>query len=186
LTVIEETTPEPVDPEPVVPEPCPAPENLTVSEITATSAVVSWEGSANSYDVRYGIVPEGTTITQEWLQYDNDNITVDVEWSTPANCTELSYTLTDLASGKNYMVQVRGNNGNEDVSQWEAQTFSTLEDISQPEAINSVIVKPEDGDVWYSLDGRRLNGKPTTKGVYIRPVSGSEQDRSYGKKVVMK
>lgn len=334
LTVIEETTPEPVDPEPVVPETCPAPENLTVSEITATSAVVSWEGSANSYDVRYGIVPEGTTITQEWLQYDNDNITVmttqglnlpettwgvmypgsmvtgtkltkiaiyetmlnteditvniysggddapgtvlhtetvtplkngfhevtlstpvtitagenlwitltekgkspiacyqastaepnnqwicyngkwyqasdlyhlpgfdycwrirgfieaeslnDVEWSTPANCTELSYTLTDLASGKNYMVQVRGNNGDEDVSQWEAQTFSTLEDISQPEAINSVIVKPEDGDVWYSLDGRRLNGKPTTKGVYIRPVSGSEQDRSYGKKVVMK
>ena len=334
LTVIEETTPEPVDPEPVVPETCPAPENLTVSEITATSAVVSWEGSANSYDVRYGIVPEGTTITQEWLQYDNDNITVmttqglnlpettwgvmypgsmvtgtkltkiaiyetmlnteditvniysggddapgtllhtetvtplkngfhevtlstpvtitagenlwitltekgkspiacyqastvepnnqwicyngkwyqasdlyhlpgfdycwrirgfieaesldDVEWSTPANCTELSYTLTDLTSGKNYMVQVRGNNGNEDVSQWEAQTFSTLVDISQPEAINSVIVKPEDGDVWYSLDGRRLNGKPTTKGVYIRPVSGSEQDRSYGKKVVMK
>ena len=329
LTVVEETPPEPV-----VPETCPAPENLTVSEITTTSALVSWEGSANSYDIRYGIVPEGTIITQEWLQYDDDHITNmttqglnlpettwgvmypgsmvtgnkltkiaiyetmlnteditvniysgggdapgtllhtetvtpmkngfhevtlatpvtitagenlwitltekgkspiacyqastvepnnqwicydgkwylasdlfhlpgynycwrirgfieteslnDVEWSTPANCTEQSYTLTGLASGKNYMVQVRGNNGDEDVSQWEAQTFSTLEDVSQPEAINSVILKSGDGDAWYTLDGRRLNGKPTTKGVYIRPVSGSVQDRNHGMKVVMK
>ena len=328
LTVVEETTPEPI-----VPEKCPAPENLTVSDITATSALVSWEGSANSYDVRYGLAPEGTVVTQEWLKYDDDNITNmtaqglnipettwgvmypgsmvtgnkltkvaiyetaqnteditvniysggdnapvtllhtetvtpvkkgfhevtlaepvtinagenlwitltekgkspiacyqastaepnnqwicynnkwylasdllhlpgydycwrirgfmeteslnDVEWSSPANCTTPSYTLTGLASGKNYMVQVRGNNGDEDVSPWKTQTFSTLEDVSQPEDINSVMVK-SDGDVWYRLDGRRLNRKPTTKGVYIRSASNGSQDKNRGMKVMMK
>ena len=24
-----------------------------------------------------------------------------------------------------------------------------------------------DGDAWYTLDGRRMEGKPSTKGIYI-------------------
>ena len=43
--------------------------------------------------------------------------------------------------------------------------------ISQLSTLNSQL-----SDVWYSLDGRKLNGKPTTKGIYI----------INGKKVVIK
>ena len=35
-----------------------------------------------------------------------------------------------------------------------------------PTSVMSLIVRPESGS-WYTLDGRRLNRKPTTKGVYI-------------------
>ena len=314
MTVVTEIPETPETPEtPIEPIPSPAPENLTVSDITSTSALVSWECSANSYDVRYGLVPESYSVSSEWLQYDDDNITsmttqgfslpetiwgvmypgsmvtgnkltkvsfyestfnteditvniysggdnapatllhtetvtplkngfhevtlaspvaitagenlwitltekgqypvacyqpsevtpnnqwlsyngkwyltsdlvpgfnycwrirgfietenLDaIEWSVPANCTELSYNLTDLNAAQNYMVQVRAIYGDEDISEWETHTFSTLEDVSQPEAINSVIANPQNANVWYRLDGLRLNHKPTAKGVYI-------------------
>lgn len=319
MTVVTEI---PETPEtPIEPTPSPAPENLTVSDITASSALVSWEGSANSYDVRYGLVPESYSVSSEWLQYDDDNITSmsaqgfslpettwgvmypgsmvtgnkltkvafyestfntetitvniysggdkapanllhtetvtplkngfhevtlaspvaitagenlwitltekdsypvacyqpsevtpnnqwlffngkwyltselvpgfdycwrirafietenlgAIDWSAPANCTEPSYSLTGLTASQNYMVQVRAIYGDEDISEWETQTFSTLEDISQPEAINSAIANPGSANVWYRLDGLRLNQKPTKKGVYI----------NNGRKVVM-
>lgn len=311
MTVVTEI---PETPEtPIEPTPSPAPVNLTVSDITSTSALVSWECSANSYDVRYGLVPKSYSVSSEWLQYDDDNITSmttqgfslpetiwgvmypgsmvtgnkltkvsfyestfnteditvniysggdnapatllhtetatplkngfhevtlaspvaitagenlwitltekgqypvacyqpsevtpnnqwlsfngkwyqtsdlipgfdycwrirgfietenleAIEWSAPANCTELSYNLTDLNAAQNYMVQVRAIYGDEDISEWETQTFSTLEDVSQPEAINSVIANPQNANVWYRLNGLRLNQKPTAKGVYI-------------------
>ena len=311
MTVVTEI---PETPEtPIEPTPSPAPVNLTVSDITSTSALVSWECSANSYNVRYGLVPESYSVSSEWLQYDDDNITSmttqgfslpettwgvmypgsmvtgnkltkvsfyestfnteditvniysggdnapatllhtetatplkngfhevtlaspvaitagenlwitltekgqypvacyqpsevtpnnqwlsfngkwyqtsdlipgfdycwrirgfietenleAIEWSAPANCTELSYNLTDLNAAQNYMVQVRAIYGDEDISEWETQTFSTLEDVSQPEAINSVIANPQNANVWYRLNGLRLNQKPTAKGVYI-------------------
>ena len=314
MTVVTEIPETPETPEtPIEPIPSPAPENLTVSDITSTSALVSWECSANSYDVRYGLVPESYSVSSEWLQYDDDNITsmmtqgfslpetiwgvmypgsmvtgnkltkvsfyestfnteditvniysggdnapatllhtetvtplkngfhevtlaspvaitagenlwitltekgqypvacyqpsevtpnnqwlsyngkwyltsdlvpgfnycwrirgfietenLDaIEWSVPANCTELSYNLTDLNAAQNYMVQVRAIYGDEDISEWETHTFSTLEDVSQPEAINSVIANPQNANVWYRLNGLRLNQKPTAKGVYI-------------------
>ena len=304
------------------------PTNLTVSDITATSAVVSWEGSASSYDVRYGLIPESGDDSSVWLRYDEDDIenisvqgfslpettwgvmypgsmvtgnkltkiafyetylntepfTVNiysggdkapgtllhtevvtpmtgngsnlfvlheivltpavsiaagenlwitltekgqypvacyqsttippnnqwllfadkwyqvgdlisgfssgwmirgfmetenldaVEWSAIENCTELSYALTGLTASKDYVVQVRGNYGQDDYSKWETTTFSTLEEVVQPEpdpepdpdGIKSVLVEPEDDGVWYTLDGRRLNGPPTSMGLYIR------------------
>ena len=99
-----------------------------------------------------------------------------VEWSAIENCTESSYTLTGLTASKDYVVQVRGNYGQDDYSKWETTTFSTLEEVVQPEpdpepdpdGIKSVLVEPEDDGVWYTLDGRRLNGPPTSKGLYIR------------------
>lgn len=49
----------------------PVPENLTVSGVTPTSAVISWTGNANSYDVRYGVLPNGVGAEAKWLQYDD-------------------------------------------------------------------------------------------------------------------
>ena len=95
-----------------------------------------------------------------------------IEWSSIENCTEQSYSLTGLTAGKDYMVQVRGNYGNENYSEWERATFSTSEEVVLPEpdpdGLKSVVMDTEATSAWYSLDGRRLNGKPTKKGLYIR------------------
>ena len=55
--------------------PYPAPKNLTVSEITRTSALINWSaGSTNSYDVRYGLIYDdsGTIPDSPQLLYDDD------------------------------------------------------------------------------------------------------------------
>ena len=49
----------------------PVPTDLTVSDVTPTSAKVSWTGSASSYDVEYAIIPDNYGIQPTWLQYDN-------------------------------------------------------------------------------------------------------------------
>jgi chitodextrinase len=49
----------------------PAPTGFTVSGLTNISASISWNGFANSYDVRYGVVPEGSEHSYTWLQYDD-------------------------------------------------------------------------------------------------------------------
>ena len=48
----------------------PVPENLTVSDVTPTSAKVSWTGSASSYDVRYGPIQT----SQSNLCYDEEQL----------------------------------------------------------------------------------------------------------------
>ncbi len=39
---------------------------------------------------------------------------------------------------------------------------------------------------WYTLDGRRLTGKPTARGLYFRSTSGRLQGKNNGKKVIIK
>ena len=43
-----------------------------------------------------------------------------------------------------------------------------------------------DSEAWYTLDGVKLSGKPSTKGIYIRSTSGRLQGKNNGKKVVIK
>ena len=43
-----------------------------------------------------------------------------------------------------------------------------------------------DADGWYDMNGRRLSGKPSQKGVYIRSTSGRLQGKNNGKKIVIK
>ena len=43
-----------------------------------------------------------------------------------------------------------------------------------------------DSEAWYTLDGIRLSGKPSTKGIYIRSTSGRLQGKNNGKKVIIK
>ena len=51
----------------------PVPENLTVSEITPTSAKISWTGNADRYDLRYVDLPDCLEAEPKWLQYDDGN-----------------------------------------------------------------------------------------------------------------
>ena len=47
---------------------------------------------------------------------------------------------------------------------------------SEVTAIRSIEVSAEEKGLWYTLDGKRLSGKPTQKGIYVRN----------GRKVVVK
>lgn len=47
------------------------PKNVTVSDITPTSARISWTGNANSYNMQYAVAPEGSNSNPKWLKYDN-------------------------------------------------------------------------------------------------------------------
>jgi hypothetical protein len=41
-------------------------------------------------------------------------------------------------------------------------------------------------DGWYTMDGVKLSGKPSSKGMYIRSTSGRLQGKNNGKKVIIK
>ena len=43
-----------------------------------------------------------------------------------------------------------------------------------------------DSEAWYTLDGVKLSGKPSSKGIYIRSTSGRLQGKNNGKKIVIK
>ena len=51
-----------------------APKELEVSSITHNAALAKWEGYADRYKVRWGLLPEdAVTSASTWLQYDNGN-----------------------------------------------------------------------------------------------------------------
>lgn len=86
---------------------------------------------------------------------------------------EITFTVEDnvitesqvnVAKGKGWTVYHK--NGED----WEEYTGSEVT------AIRSIEVSPETKSHWYTLDGKRLSGKPTQKGIYVRN----------GRKVVVK
>ena len=54
---------------------CPAPTNLTISDITPVAANANWTGEASNYDVRYGLYQ---STASETLQYDNGTFATNV------------------------------------------------------------------------------------------------------------
>ena len=54
---------------------------------TPTMATLSWMGYADSYEMRYGTVPDGTEVVPTWLQYDNDTYKSSIGKSTPGTWT---------------------------------------------------------------------------------------------------
>ena len=90
-----------------LPQPCEAPTALTVSNITETSAEVSWEGDAEIYEVRFNALVTESIIGND-VQY------------------------TGLIPNTLYMVEVRAVCGVQ-TSEWVSTTFATLEEIVTPE-----------------------------------------------------
>ncbi len=79
---------------------CPSVTDLAVSNITETSAEISWNGSASNYEVRFnGGAAETVTSTNK--------------------------TFTDLTNGTEYMVEVRSLCGSSE-SAWDTVRFTTL------------------------------------------------------------
>ena len=85
-----------------------APTGLTVSNVTNTTATLSWNaGAATEWEVRYGT--------------DANN------YGTPVTVTEPTYTLTGLTANTNYVAQVRAKYGDNLYSEWVSfEGFKTL------------------------------------------------------------
>ena len=92
------------------------------------------------------------------------NIGPDYEWTVVEGVTENPYTIEGLESGTDYDFQVQAIGEAGDVSKWsKILTFTTAES----NAIVEVASETTTDNIWYNINGTRLNGKPTQKGVYI-------------------
>ena len=89
-------------------EECLVPENLVASDITATTANITW-------------TPQGEE-TQWEVKITEENV---IEVTTP------SYTLTNLLPSTEYEIKVRANCGAE-TSEWASVTFTTLDTVILP------------------------------------------------------
>ena len=47
-------------------------------------------------------------------------------------------------------------------------TFTTVENGGVPTDLTAPTSRLTPNETWYTVDGRKLNGKPTAPGVYIR------------------
>ena len=109
---------------------CPAPQNLTVSNIGMTSATVTWFSNANSYTIEYGetgFTPgEGTT---------------DVAYTTTLD-------LSGLTSGSAYTVYVTADCGADGTSQTATVNFNTSLCEVEDQCAYTFILSDSYGDGW--------------------------------------
>ena len=77
--------------------------------------------------------------------------------------------LNNLAPGTAYDVQVQGAKDGKTTDWSSVYTFTTVP-LSQEEidGISSISISPANqNDVWYDLNGRRINEQPRKSGLYI-------------------
>jgi len=109
---------------------CAMPTALTASNITTTSANVSWTGTANSYTLEYGeagFAPgSGTTVT----------------------VTTTSYDLTGLNAATSYTVYVTSDCGSEGTSSAAILNFSTTICNAADQCVYTLSMNDSYGDGW--------------------------------------
>jgi len=94
--------------------------NLKAGSITAESAVITWNGTGDSYELRY--------------QIESDK----EDWKVTKGIMYPSLMLTDLESFSSYQVQVRAIRGTE-VTEWTEIKFETPKSTADENAIKNVI-----------------------------------------------
>ena len=115
----------------VTPEPCDAPTNLSASNITETSADITWNGTASTYEFK-------------------------LNGGTAETLTTTTKALTGLTPNTAYTVEVRAVCEDAE-SDWVTTTFTTLEEI--PEIIAPVVTTTEATSVTH--ESAVLNGTIT-------------------------
>ncbi|MGX8712203.1 MAG: fibronectin type III domain-containing protein [bacterium] len=112
---------------------CPATSTPVASEITTTSAVLDWTSSGSAWVLAYKAE--------------------DAEEFTEVNVTTKPYTLSGLASFKEYTVKVRANCGEDGLSEWSGEeTFTTLANCQAPvlEAAGITNIAARSADVTWT------------------------------------
>ncbi len=118
-------------------EDCDAPTNVTANEITQTTAVISWEGTAETYEVTVGD-------------------------KTPVNVSAKSYACSGLTANTTYTVKVRSICGDGKMSEAATATFKTLKDqsgLTDVENELSVKVYPNPTTDNATLEIKGINGR---------------------------
>ena len=93
---------------------CLAPTDLSVSDVTGYSAVVSWQGEAASYKLQFMRYIDDATMEDE------------TAWTTVSDATS-PYTLSELESGTAYVARVKSVCDADNESDWtDAVQFSTI------------------------------------------------------------
>ena len=92
------------------------------------------------------------------------------EWTqVAAGDGALTTELTGLTPSTNYVVQVQAVLASGKTSEWSPVVSFTTTEEDIVTGVENVQRNPAKGqrDGWYTIDGRRLSGKPVEKGVYI-------------------
>lgn len=93
------------------PASCEAPTDIEASQVTNSSATISWITTGTTFEVAYGLVG------------------FDIETATPEEISENTYEISGLTGSTDYAVYVRQKCGVDDYSEWAYTTFTTLCDV---------------------------------------------------------
>jgi hypothetical protein len=113
---------------------CLEPTDLTVADITTTTASVSWTANSSETAWEYQVVESGAAPAE-----------------TGTGTTENTLALADLTDNTGYDVYVRANCGNDGTSEWVMVSFTTLPAPIVPEYTNDFSTFP--GDLWTTDTG---------------------------------
>jgi len=148
-----------------------------MSETVATGEMTEYTVDLSAYAGQKGHIAFRHFNCTDMYALNIDDVLIyigpDYAWTVVEGVTENPYTIDGLESGTAYHFQVQAVGEAGDVSEWsETLTFTT----AGTNAIVEVASVTATDNVWYNINGARLNGKPTQKGIYILN----------GKKVIMK
>ena len=160
----------------------------TVKSITAgTPYLVKWEEGDDIIDPTFNDV----TIAYAYHPVETGVVTFSGNFN-PVGCSAGDNTMLYLGAGNKLYYPNATMTINSFRAYFQLNNGITAGDPSSPNAIRAFVLNFGDeetgilsttnftnftnSDAWYSLDGRKLNGKPTTKGLYI----------NNGRKVVIK
>ena len=136
-------------------------------ETVATGEITEYTVDLTAYAGQKGYIAFRHFNCTDMFRLNIDDVTITVpeyEWTVVEGVTENPYTIEGLDGGVAYDFQVQAIGEAGDVSEWsETMTFTT----SMPDAIVEVASETTANNVWYNINGARLNGKPVQKGIYI-------------------
>ena len=173
---------------------------LTSLDVSKNTALISLDFSSNqlkSLDV------SKNTALEELSCYENQLTSLDVSKNTALTglacfnnqikedkMQTLVNSLPTVTNGKFWVIDTKNNNEQNVCTKpqvkiatdkgWKVYDLNggSVQEYtgSEPSAVSSIEVSAEEKGLWHSLDGKRLSGKPTKKGIYVRN----------GRKVVVK
>ncbi|MBR2103069.1 MAG: DUF2436 domain-containing protein [Prevotella sp.] len=109
------------------------------------------------------------TVTMGSDSHDQVDVVVEdltAPWTTVENIDGMDYLVSGLIPATTYALQVQTVYADGQKSQWSEVVLFTTPDNSVPTDI-SLSSRSNVPETWYSIDGRKLSGRPTAKGVYI-------------------